>query len=122
MCSAIRRNSALRGNGKSSAGVEWARNSCTMRSAIAVWVGSRASRKPMSTARRISSRSSGDTAITALLDAKPARPGRRYSVRSEAAPVKRMECTTPAGAHTAQCGGATHEPCSVHTLITPDTE
>ncbi len=27
-----------------------------------------------------------------------------------------------AGAHTAQCGGATHEPCSVHTVITPDTE
>jgi hypothetical protein len=33
--------------------------------------------------------------------------------------VNRIECATPAGAQTALCGGATHEPCSVQTESMP---
>jgi|GEM_PF-3763795 len=91
--------------------------------AIAACMMSRPSSIPISMARRVSSRSSAETDDTAHAAGNSlAKSGRKYSVLSSARPAKRMRWATPAGAQIAQRGGATQEPASVHTVITPDAQ
>jgi len=116
---AIARNVSLPGYCNSSDATEHDRNSDTISSVRARCVRLRRSSMPIPVARTINSRNSGEIATTALFRQGGATVLRKYNVLSEVLPVNCRACAMPAGAQIAQCGGATHEPCSVQTLVTP---
>ena len=47
------------------------------------------------------------------------RPLARNSARIESGVSQWIACSVPAGTHTARCGGTTHAPAAVATVITP---